>query len=120
MYARDNDLTAPFNVISFAVNDPTGTVAINATTGIITLARALSFPVTPSFSFTVTASDHGTPPLTSAALTITGTVIEVNLHSPQWVGAPYSNTYAVMCVSLTRQVCRERTCGHGGGHSGRL
>ena len=77
--ATDQDQTSPNNALTYAITGgDTGNVfAIHSTTGDITVAGALDFETTPSYSLEVTVTDGGSPSLSGTA-TITITVEDVN------------------------------------------
>lgn len=79
-------------MVRFTLNDPAGYFVVDAVSGAVTLARALSYTAMQTYNFTVSVSDMGTPPLSSGLLSVAVAIIEVNLHWPQWVGTPYSIT----------------------------
>ena len=74
--ATDPDQTSPNNVLTYAITGgDTGNVfAIDPTTGAITVAGALDYETTASYSLVVTVTDGGSPSLSdTATLTITVT-----------------------------------------------
>ncbi|QRQ99883.1 malectin domain-containing carbohydrate-binding protein [Dyadobacter sandarakinus] len=89
--------------VSYAITagNGAGKFVINASTGVITLAGALDFATTPSYALTVTATDNGTPALSSTA-TVNITVIDVEdaNHAPV-VNAPVSNQTLVVNTNLS-------------------
>ncbi len=88
--ARDPDQTSPDNTLTYAITGGnTGSIfAINSTTGAITVAGALDYETTASYSLVVTVTDGGSTPLSGTAM-LTITVTDVN-EAPTASNAPFS------------------------------
>ena len=67
--------------------------AIGAGSGVITVAAALDFETTASYTLTILASDGGSP-TRSTTETVTITVSNANDNSPVFTGTPYTATLA--------------------------
>ena len=109
MVATDPDETSPNNVLTYAITGGnTGDVfAINPATGAITVAGALDYETTTSYSLMVTVTDGGSTPL-SATETLTITVTDVNEYAPVFAGGTVATvsyaenaTTAVTTVTAT-------------------
>ncbi len=79
----DPDQDSPNNALTYAITGGnTGNVfAINPTTGVITVAGALDYATTPSYSLMVTVADGGSPSLSGTGM-LTITVREAKAVTP--------------------------------------
>ena len=96
MVATDPDQTSPNNALTYAITGGnTGNVfAINPRTGAITVAGALDYEATASYSLVVTVTDGGSPSLNDTA-TLTITVTDMNDNAPVFTsGATATVSYA--------------------------
>ena len=96
MVATDQDQTSPNNALTYAITGGnTGNVfAINPRTGAITVAGALDYEATASYSLVVTVTDGGSPSLNDTA-TLTITVTDMNDNAPVFTsGATATVSYA--------------------------
>ncbi len=109
MVATDPDQPSPNNTLTYAITGGnTGDVfAINPRTGAITVAGALDYETTTSYSLMVTVTDGGSTPL-SATATLTITVTDVNEYAPVFAGGTVATvsyaenaTTAVTTVTAT-------------------
>ncbi len=109
MVATDPDETSPNNTLTYAITGGnTGDVfAIDPTTGAITVAGALDYETTTSYSLMVTVTDGGSTPLSGTA-TLTITVTDVNEYAPVFAGGTVATvsyaenaTTAVTTVTAT-------------------
>ncbi len=97
MVATDPDETSPNNTLTYAITGGnTGDVfAINPRTGAITVAGALDYETTASYSLVVTVTDGGRTSRLSDTATLTITVTDVNEHAPVFTsGATATVSYA--------------------------
>lgn len=87
--ANDSDEGAYGEVYyAIAAGDVTETFYVNPTSGHVFLQRALHWEIQSMYNLTVTAYDHGTPPLTSNT-SVTIIVDDVNDCSPIFPDVPY-------------------------------
>ena len=93
--ATDADLDP---VIRFAVSN--GPLAVDAVTGLVTLAQPLDREMTDTYSLVVTASNPDTPLATDEALTLV--VADVNDNAPAFLGQPLD--FAVTETNQTQQL----------------
>ena len=93
--ATDPDQPSPNNALTYAITGGnTGDVfTINPTTGEITVAGALDYETTTSYSLMVTVTDGGSTPLSDTA-TFTITVTDVNEYAPVFAGVATAVSYA--------------------------
>ena len=91
-----DDSTTPNGQLTYSITaGNTGNAFdIDGATGVITVNSALDFETTPSYTLTVTATDGGTPALTSTnTATVTITLSDVN-EAPVFATTTYSATIA--------------------------
>ena len=90
--ATDADSLQNANITyALAVQNPAGFFAVDATTGAITLTASLFGMTGNKTTLLVTASDAGTPRLSSSA-TVTIHVSEVNLYAPAFAQSGYADS----------------------------
>ena len=81
VYASDNDIDENAQ-LSFSISEEVYNIfTINASTGLLMLVGDLDYEKTHNYSFDVTVTDHGNPPLSSTA-NILITVLDLNDNSP--------------------------------------
>ena len=113
--ATDPDQTSPNNVLTYAItNGNTGNAfVINPTTGEITVADALDYETTVSYSLVVTVTDGGSPSRSdTGTITITVTDVDENTAPVFANGATATVSYAENgTTAVTTVIARDADAG---------
>jgi hypothetical protein len=88
--ASDRD-SGSNGIVWFGLSDPSNSFEIDSVTGIVTSKKSIqySYGLTNIYDLTVTAYDKGNPTL-STETTVSVSIIDLNDHSPQFIGLPFS------------------------------
>ena len=94
VFAKDDDIGLNKEITyGIKTGNEQGTFKLNITSGLITLNQNIDHETKASYQLVVTATDHGTPPLTSS-VDVTVMVNDVNDNPPSFPKSLYNCTVA--------------------------